>query len=120
MTDALVEAASASVAEALADDLSQAVARGQEATHGPDAGPQSAADTLPLSADLWQVTPTTEAGDEDLAVDPAPLDREELRSLVLDLIRQELQGPLGERITRNVRKLVRREINRALESRDLD
>jgi hypothetical protein len=31
-----------------------------------------------------------------------------------------LQGELGERITRNVRKLVRAEINRALMARDLD
>ena len=36
------------------------------------------------------------------------------------LIREELQGALGERITRNVRKLVRAEINRALMARDLD
>jgi hypothetical protein len=36
------------------------------------------------------------------------------------MIREELQGALGERITRNVRKLVRAEINRALIARDLD
>ena len=43
---------------------------------------------------------------------------EALRELVADIIRQELQGALGERITRNVRKLVRREINRALDIKD--
>lgn len=42
------------------------------------------------------------------------LDEETLRNMVADIVREELQGPLGERITRNVRKLVRREINRAL------
>jgi hypothetical protein len=41
-----------------------------------------------------------------------------LREIVRDMIREELQGDLGERITRNVRKLVRAEINRALASRD--
>jgi cell pole-organizing protein PopZ len=42
------------------------------------------------------------------------IDEDALRSLVQDMIRQELQGGLGERITSNVRKLVRAEINRAL------
>lgn len=43
-----------------------------------------------------------------------------LRDLVRDLIREELGGTLGERITRNVRKLVRAEINRALTARDFE
>lgn len=48
-------------------------------------------------------------------IDPADLiDEQALRDLVADIVRQELQGALGERITRNVRKLVRREIHRAL------
>lgn len=41
-------------------------------------------------------------------------DEDMLREMVADIVRQELQGVLGERITRNVRKLVRREIQRAL------
>ena len=40
--------------------------------------------------------------------------------MVAEIVRQELQGTLGERITRNVRKLVRREIHRALTSQDFD
>ncbi|MDE3237468.1 MAG: hypothetical protein KGN33_00745 [Paracoccaceae bacterium] len=51
--------------------------------------------------------------------DDESLDEEALRDLIRDMIREELQGELGERITRNVRKLVRAEINRALASRDL-
>ncbi len=35
-------------------------------------------------------------------------------------MREELQGKLGERITQNVRKLVRREVKRVLEARNLD
>lgn len=42
------------------------------------------------------------------------LDEEVLRDMIREIIRQELQGTLGERITRNVRKLVRAEINRAM------
>ena len=47
-------------------------------------------------------------------------DEEMLRDLESEFVRKELQGELGERITRNVRKLVRREINRALAARDFD
>ncbi|WP_288942516.1 hypothetical protein [uncultured Roseovarius sp.] len=50
----------------------------------------------------------------------AYLDEEALRDMVSEIVRQELQGALGERITRNVRKLVRREIHRALSSHELD
>ncbi len=48
------------------------------------------------------------------------VDEDILHDIVVDIIRRELQGQLGEKITRNVRMLVRREINRALESRNLD
>lgn len=54
-----------------------------------------------------------------LGMTDSVLDEEMLRDLVADIVRQELQGSLGERITRNVRKLVRREIQRALTARDL-
>ncbi|MEM6589776.1 MAG: hypothetical protein AAF641_15110 [Pseudomonadota bacterium] len=50
----------------------------------------------------------------------AILDEDALRDMVGEIVRQELQGALGERITRNVRKLVRREINRALMSQGLE
>ena len=57
---------------------------------------------------------------DDLAADEAVIDEDSLRELVAEIVRQELQGALGERITRNVRKLVRREIHRVLASQDLD
>ena len=44
----------------------------------------------------------------------------DLRPLISALIREELQGELGERITRNVRKLVRQEIQRALTVREIE
>lgn len=60
-------------------------------------------------------------GDADLfGADESVIDEETLRDMVSDIVRQELQGALGERITRNVRKLVRREINRVLASQDFD
>ncbi|MCE8525803.1 hypothetical protein KBY23_11070 [Ruegeria pomeroyi] len=55
-----------------------------------------------------------------LSPDEAFLDEDSLRELVADIVREELQGALGERITRNVRKLVRREIHRALTAQELD
>jgi hypothetical protein len=51
--------------------------------------------------------------------DPPSLDEALLRDLIRDVLREELQGELGERITRNVRKLVRAELARALTARDL-
>lgn len=60
-----------------------------------------------------------EAALDQLAEQDDILDEEALRELVADIVRKELQGALGERITRNVRKLVRREIQRALASQEL-
>ena len=57
-----------------------------------------------------------DADDTDL-FDPlaaSDLDIDQLRDMVAELIREELRGKLGERITRNLRQLVRREIERAL------
>lgn len=69
----------------------------------------------------------TDAGDDnpdpELAAylaDDATIDEAMLRQLVMEIVREELQGKLGERITRNVRKLVRREIHRVLTSQDFD
>ncbi len=57
---------------------------------------------------------------EALTEEPVLLDEDMLRDMVSEIVRQELQGALGERITRNVRKLVRREIHRALASYNID
>jgi hypothetical protein len=48
------------------------------------------------------------------------LDEETLREIVSEVVRQELQGALGQRITRNVRKMVRREIRLALAAEELE
>lgn len=50
----------------------------------------------------------------------APIDMDNLREIVTDIVREELRGPLGQKITRNVRKLVRQEIQRAMNVKALD
>ena len=66
------------------------------------------------------VRPVAEEMDEVSEIDARLIDEAALQDLVAQVVRQELQGALGERITRNVRKMVRREINRALAEQDLD
>lgn len=63
-------------------------------------------------------------GDDDLDglldTGSVSLDEDALRTLVSEVVREELAGPMGERITRNVRKLVRREIYRILSSKEFE
>jgi hypothetical protein len=73
--------------------------------------PTSLADTDP--DDFEEPVDYTDGSD-------AFLDEESLREMVSEMVRSELQGELGDRITRNVRKLVRREIYRALASREFE
>lgn len=100
-------------------DASPRTESGQE-----DADKDSDADTG--FGDLGEETGTeadgNDADDRDgfnLYSEETTIDEEALRELVSELVRQELQGVLGERITRNVRRLVRREIERALALREL-
>jgi hypothetical protein len=69
-------------------------------------------DVLKLSADDM----LTDGEGNPLTV----LDEAALQQIIRQLIRDELKGVLGERITQNVRKLVRAEINRALAAHALD
>ncbi|WP_108860245.1 hypothetical protein [Ruegeria sp. Alg231-54] len=59
-----------------------------------------------------------EAAAEDSAI--AGISEDALRKMIAEVVREELQGVLGERITRNVRKMVRREIYKALAEQDLE
>jgi len=81
-----------------------------------DSGPR-VADPAATAPDFNYSAPSQ---DEGMAGDEQFLDEEALRDLVTEIVRAELQGALGERITRNVRKLVRREIHRALTAQDLE
>lgn len=102
----------------------------------PDDGDNAADPVSPLPWDELE-RDTAELGEDDAQAGPAGdagegsgtggwyseeslIDEDALRDLVGEIVRQELQGALGERITRNVRKLVRREIHRALMAQGLD
>ena len=56
----------------------------------------------------------------ELAASPASaaIDPETLYAMVAEIVRAELQGSLGERLTDRIRKLVRREIQIALDNRE--
>lgn len=53
-------------------------------------------------------------------VDEGIIDEDTLRAMIVEVVREELQGVLGQRITRNVRKMVRREIRLALAVEELE
>ena len=93
--------------EEVYDPIAEATADAAEAEGGDVYGDELAPDPEP---DLGPVA--TPAGGQ--LVDP-----DALRALVGEMIREELQGEMGERITRNVRKLVRREINRVITEQEV-
>ncbi len=86
--------------------------------HTPSEPDEDMVEQAPVGA----AAPEPDAHDvfDEVEADENVLDEEALRDLVADIVRQELQGALGERITRNVRKLVRREIHRALSAQELE
>ncbi|KIN60317.1 Glycerol-3-phosphate dehydrogenase [Sulfitobacter noctilucae] len=95
----------------------------------PQAAPQESLETSAKLAPEQEEPRQTEAAAQpeakkgdgfDYADEEQLIDEEALRDLVSDIVRAELQGALGERITRNVRKLVRREIHRALTAQEMD
>lgn len=100
--------------------VSEAVSRAVRVAVTREAGEEPAPD-LPAGDDA--AATAIHAGGADLS-EPVELasdlmiDEDMLRDIVSEIVRQELQGALGERITRNVRKLVRREIHRAIMTRD--
>lgn len=81
-------------------------------------------------ADEAEIVMPDDIEDDEVALETAAAEKhsasvqaikeDALRDLVSEMVRAELQGDLGDRITRNVRKLVRREIHHALATRELD
>lgn len=84
-----------------------------------EAGPDPVADDFPPGAGEAGFPDDEDDAELSLSEDLV-MDEAMLREIVTDIVREELQGALGERITRNVRKLVRREINRALSVQELE
>ncbi len=123
------ETAEAAFAEAAPLDRPEAVDDAVTEADLPDTADRAPeGDPMPAAAMAGAAAMAAEAADEgeedglDLFSqdDEAIIDMEMLRDLISDVIREELQGPLGERITRNVRKLVRQEIARALETQKFE
>ena len=81
--------------------------------------PSEVAGASPGEGEAAAATSMPAAGADGPGARPG-IDPETLRPVVAALVREELMGELGDRITRNVRKLVRREINRILASRDFE
>jgi len=98
----------------------QRSAAGQTPAAPPDPSLQGAVTDSALEATLARL-------EEALSITPPPadgeadtiIDEDALTQIVAKIVRQELQGELGERITRNIRKLVRAEVARELQMRNL-
>ncbi len=87
------------------------------------AAPDTAITDSALEATLSRLeralaVPPPESGPAPQPDDPAQ-QHDALRQLVTQIVREELQGELGEKITRNIRKLVRAEVARELAGRAL-
>lgn len=94
----------------------------RDAYSGTRSNAMSWQDSVELDAKGTPVAEDRKTITSDSSPEPAPsqvVDEKILRDLVAEIVRSELQGALGERITQNLRKLVRREIHRALAARDL-
>ena len=75
---------------------------------------------MPENAEDDEIALENEHGAQNDQATDQFVDEEALREIVSEMVRAELQGDLGDRITRNVRKLVRREIHHALATRDFE
>ena len=121
--------------EAAPEEAAEPVAAPEAVPEEPAAAPPPPQEEVarPASgdgADGWDASPRAgridpaaadaEFVDDAGEADETVVDEETLRAIVAEVLREELQGALGERITRNVRKLVRREINQALATREFD
>lgn len=93
----------------------RAVARAPEPPPPEEAEPEPPRSDAPAS----NPEPVAAAANTATPPDVTGIDTAELAPLIARLVREELRGQLGEKITLQVRKLVRAEIARALEERDL-
>lgn len=106
--------------ESLAEVLASIRALVSAETEARSAGPGET--VLMLTADMRSdagARPPDDGLAEGLGAPAGPaapsLDEAALRTMINAIVREELQGELGERINRNLRKLIRREIAEFLE-----
>jgi hypothetical protein len=103
------------------DDEAEATTAPLRGTVEPDPVWADAAEASVLAALAKPDAADDDAADDDGAFDQAMrFDEDVLRELVRDMLREELAGKMGERITRNIRKLVRAEIARALAAQEFE
>ena len=109
--------------ESLAEVLASIRALVSAETEARAAGPGQADTVLMLTPDMRAGAQRPAGpgarladGNEGGPAAPAPaLDEQALREMINGIVREELQGELGDRIGRNLRKLIRREIAQILE-----
>ncbi|MEM8729492.1 MAG: hypothetical protein AAGF79_06190, partial [Pseudomonadota bacterium] len=117
---AKIAALEAQLAERQAVETDVSVPDALEAFDSPETFDEELSDEEARAVAEAALREAEEANAEIFATEETILDEATLRELVTDMVREELQGALGERITRNVRKLVRREIHRALAAQELE
>ncbi|RMF37624.1 MAG: hypothetical protein D6754_09025 [Alphaproteobacteria bacterium] len=83
-----------------------------EATGTAEAGRAAEADVAPLASEA----PSAPQDTAPAAEPPDPAEAE-FDAHVRAIVRAELEGALGERISANLRKIIRREVTRALNAR---
>ncbi len=119
--DAAAEAGPPRPVAAATFTLPNPAARPEEAAASAEPDPQMAATAGKSPAPMAAAAAEDKGEDEDGVPEPVvDIDEETLRELIRDVLREELQGPMGERITRNIRKLVRAELARAAALRQVD
>ncbi len=102
--------------EATLARLEQALSQPETSQPETRTAPDSAAQ-IPLPDGEGTAPAVPEHQRSALSPDEPVIDEAMLYQIVANIVRQELQGELGERITRNIRKLVRAEVARELQLR---
>ena len=85
----------------------------------PESDPVSPVDQPDFAADMVE-TQTPDRDETPHDADELVIDDVALSEMVAEIVRRELQGSLGERITRNVRRMVKREVQKALTLKDFE
>lgn len=110
----------APVTEAPPASLEQTIAK-LESTIAPshDDWQQDVPGRIPPRAEKPAAPEQPARADNLFRPEPSNINDEDLRRLVAELVRDELQAAVGEVVTRKIRRLVRKEIDIALDDRDL-
>ena len=99
--------------EAAFEDLAPGEAGEDDATEIAEAMIDQISEAIAGTAAVGSANAIGDELDEELAAylsEETALDEDMLRDLITQVVRSELEGELGERMTRNIRKLVRREV----------